>query len=177
MKKAPRSSFQSRTRFLRVFPAPAPNKGETLPPSARPRAALTWLGAAVGSGSLRARDPARAPGCALAPALRRGGPGGAARARAAPPGPEAAAEGRWDPGVGAGQRGAGRLEGKRTARAPAEQTGGRRGRGEAGRGERGGEARGRGAAERGRAAGPRGSLRRGGRPRAGCAERWASPHP
>lgn len=42
MKKASRS-FQRRTGFPRIFPAPAPNKEETLPPPSRPRAALTWL--------------------------------------------------------------------------------------------------------------------------------------
>lgn len=62
-----------------------------------------------------------------------------AGARAAPPGPEAAAAGRWVPGVGAEQRGVGRLEGKR----PTKQLAGSQAGAEAGErrevGERGGE--------------------------------------
>lgn len=127
-------------------------------PPSRPRAALTWLaggGGRIGfapSPQSGSGSGLRAPGGRRAahwpPALRRAGPGWAAGTPAAPPGPEAAA-GRWDPGVGAGQRGAGRLEDKRTAGELANRPAGGEGRGEAGRGERGGEARGRGAPRRG----------------------------
>lgn len=158
------------------MPSSPPIKETWLPPHRHPtppRVALTWLGAAVGSGSLRAGDSGSGSGGRRVPhwppALRWAGPGGATGARAAPPRPKAAAAGRWDPEVGAGMRGVGRRQGKRTARELAEQTGGRRCRGEAGRGERRGEARGRGAPQRGAEWRGLGALHTGS-PCAGCAE-------